>query len=307
MYRSPVRRAVFIVASLIVPIIANGFRALGIVALGHYLGSAQAVEADHVLYGWIFFSIVILVLIALGLPFREDHRPLVMERPSIPPTTGHMRATLVGVAALIVLAGIGPAIAIQLDRVPLPGFPAELATLVPGHGCSVQPTPLTEGLGSPGRVIVQRVRCADGIVELTIEVFSPRTTASRLIAEQRRLTLLPGAEDVQSHPLQIAHAPARTWRMVETPNPFHLVATSLWVEGKPTQGGLGMRLRQALNSIVGSRFFPVLVVVTPEADPLGDGSNRAGQAERNITTFLQSQADLTNQIARLTGSDSGRP
>ena len=75
MYRSPMRRIVFIVASIIVPIIANGIRALGIVALGHVLGSAQAAATDHVLYGWIFFSLVILLLIALGLPFREDGQP----------------------------------------------------------------------------------------------------------------------------------------------------------------------------------------------------------------------------------------
>jgi exosortase A len=72
MYRSPIRRMLFIIVSIIVPIIANGFRALGIVGLGRLLGSAEAAAADHVLYGWIFFSIVILVLIALGLPFRED-------------------------------------------------------------------------------------------------------------------------------------------------------------------------------------------------------------------------------------------
>lgn len=72
-YRSPLRRGVFIVASIIVPVIANGLRALGIVTLGHVLGSAQAAETDHVLYGWMFFSIVILLLIMLGLPFREDH------------------------------------------------------------------------------------------------------------------------------------------------------------------------------------------------------------------------------------------
>ena len=72
MYRSPVRRGVFILVSIIVPIIANGFRGLGIVYLGYILGSAQAAAADHILYGWIFFSLVILLLIALGLPFRED-------------------------------------------------------------------------------------------------------------------------------------------------------------------------------------------------------------------------------------------
>ena len=73
MYRSPLRRILFIAVSLVVPIVANGFRAVGIIALGHYLGSAEAAATDHVLYGWIFFSLVILLLTALGLPFRQDN------------------------------------------------------------------------------------------------------------------------------------------------------------------------------------------------------------------------------------------
>jgi exosortase A len=74
MYRSPLRRGVFILISIIVPIIANGFRALGIVVLGHIIGSAEAATADHLIYGWLFFSVVILLQIAIGLPFRQDHR-----------------------------------------------------------------------------------------------------------------------------------------------------------------------------------------------------------------------------------------
>src|SRR5476649_2332503 len=75
MYRSPVRRGLFILVSIVVPVIANGFRAIGIVYLGYVLGSAQAAAADHVIYGWVFFSAVILMLIALGLPFRQDELP----------------------------------------------------------------------------------------------------------------------------------------------------------------------------------------------------------------------------------------
>ena len=70
-YRSPGRRALFIAASIIVPIIANGIRALGIVLLGHVLGSAEAAAADHLIYGWVFFSFVMLLLVAAGLPLRE--------------------------------------------------------------------------------------------------------------------------------------------------------------------------------------------------------------------------------------------
>jgi exosortase/archaeosortase family protein len=72
MYRSWKRRAAFIVVSIIVPIIANGMRVWGIVVLGYWLGDAQAATADHLIYGWVFFSMVSIILILLGLPFRQE-------------------------------------------------------------------------------------------------------------------------------------------------------------------------------------------------------------------------------------------
>jgi exosortase A len=89
MFRSPGRRLVVLVLSLVVPIVANGVRALGIVLVGHYHGSAEAAAADHVIYGWVFFSVVILVLVLAGLPFREEAaRPACQEslrRPGVAP------------------------------------------------------------------------------------------------------------------------------------------------------------------------------------------------------------------------------
>src|SRR5262249_35103585 len=52
MFRSVWRRALFILMSVVVPIIANGLRALGIIVLAHLEGNAAAVEADHILYAW---------------------------------------------------------------------------------------------------------------------------------------------------------------------------------------------------------------------------------------------------------------
>src|SRR5260370_17155962 len=75
MYQSLIRRALFIILSVAVPIAANGLRALGIIVLAHLEGNAAAVEADHVLYGWLFFTLVILTLIAIGMMFpqKTDH------------------------------------------------------------------------------------------------------------------------------------------------------------------------------------------------------------------------------------------
>jgi len=76
-YRSPVRRATFIALSLVVPIVANWIRAYMIVMLGHLSENRIAVGADHLLYGWIFFGVVMVILFWLGSRWREEPRARV--------------------------------------------------------------------------------------------------------------------------------------------------------------------------------------------------------------------------------------
>jgi len=74
-YRSPWRRAAFILASIVVPIVANWLRAYMIVMLGHLSGNKIAVDVDHLIYGWLFFGVVILLMFWIGSFWREDDRP----------------------------------------------------------------------------------------------------------------------------------------------------------------------------------------------------------------------------------------
>ena len=75
-YRSPLRRATFIAASLVVPIVANWMRAYMIVMIGHLSSNKLAVGADHLIYGWVFFGVVILLLLLIGSRWREDDEPI---------------------------------------------------------------------------------------------------------------------------------------------------------------------------------------------------------------------------------------
>ena len=65
-YRSPVRRAAFIILAVIAPVIANGFRAYLIVMIAHLSDMKLATGLDHYLYGWVFFGLVMLVLFWIG-------------------------------------------------------------------------------------------------------------------------------------------------------------------------------------------------------------------------------------------------
>ena len=120
-YRRWWRRLAFILASLVVPIFANGLRAFGIIYLAHLTNDVTAVEADHIIYGWGFFTAVLLLQIAVGMRFAEkgaaQAAPLDAPAPS-----GKSQAVAVAVA--LALAGIGPAYLARLDR---PAHPLDLA------------------------------------------------------------------------------------------------------------------------------------------------------------------------------------
>lgn len=72
-YHSLSRRLIFIAFSIVVPIIANGLRAYLIVMTGHLSDMRLAVGVDHLIYGWIFFGLVMLLLFWIGSLWREDH------------------------------------------------------------------------------------------------------------------------------------------------------------------------------------------------------------------------------------------
>ncbi|MEX0341665.1 MAG: exosortase A [Erythrobacter sp.] len=66
------RRAWFLLACIVVPVIANGIRAWATIFLAQYVGAEAAVSFDHIVYGWVFFGIVIALV--LGVAWRWFER-----------------------------------------------------------------------------------------------------------------------------------------------------------------------------------------------------------------------------------------
>ncbi|MCQ8103114.1 exosortase A [Methylomonas sp. SURF-2] len=71
-YTSYRKRAVFILASILLPILANGVRAYMIVMIGHLSSMKLATGVDHIIYGWVFFGLVMLLLFYIGSFWRDD-------------------------------------------------------------------------------------------------------------------------------------------------------------------------------------------------------------------------------------------
>ena len=71
-YRTLWRRLAFVAVAIALPIVANWFRAYMIVMLGHLSDNKLAAGVDHLIYGWVFFGLVMLLMFWVGAKWRED-------------------------------------------------------------------------------------------------------------------------------------------------------------------------------------------------------------------------------------------
>ncbi len=109
-YRSGKRRALFLAACVVVPVLANGVRAWGTIEVAQSRGLAFAAGFDHIVYGWIFFALVMSALLAIA--WRTSDRPpdeklLDAEALDASPTLVRMgRRRMNGWAALATIWGV---------------------------------------------------------------------------------------------------------------------------------------------------------------------------------------------------------
>jgi len=123
-YRSLARRALFIGLSIVVPIIANGMRAYMIVMIGHLSSMQLATGVDHIIYGWLFFGLVMFLMFWIGSYWREDtdtpraHAAAANQEAAAEagaPAAVPRRLPAM-VAAVLVLAALWPAAALVGER-----------------------------------------------------------------------------------------------------------------------------------------------------------------------------------------------
>ena len=70
-YNKTYKQVIFILFSMFLPILANGIRAYGIVAIAYYSDMKYATGVDHLIYGWLFFGVVIMFMFWVGGGFAD--------------------------------------------------------------------------------------------------------------------------------------------------------------------------------------------------------------------------------------------
>ena len=297
-YRSPGRRVGFILASIAIPVIANGFRGLGIVALGHLLGSAEAAAVDHVVYGWLFFSIVIMLLIVAGLPFREDVGPAPVPRWAGMPSNPAARALWTALVLVVGLTAVAPAVAGWLDR-RSDGPLQDVAQAGLGRiaGCGALSAPVAAGGGMLWTAACRMNGPPGDLLTLTLTAWPSRANPGVLARERRVLTGELQAEDTTIRTLRTGDD--AVWQLVDTTEPDRVIGMASWLDGRPAPGGLAQRRSQAMDSLFGDGHAKMLLTFATQHI---DGRlptvvrNRAASA---IEALLDLNPDLARRVERL--------
>jgi exosortase A len=204
-YQSLSRRLVFVGVSIVVPIIANWLRAYMIVMLGHLSNNKIATGVDHLVYGWVFFGVVITIMFVIGARWSEPDRALVPPRsPSqlvgyVAPSAG----SIVAVALALLLVAAPHALLPVLER-NIASTPPQLPLPVPaqdGWLSAPLPTPwLPHFEGASSQQVAGYSR--DGrSVSVHVAYYRQQGPGRKLVSSQN---VLVSADDKRWHPVGTA-------------------------------------------------------------------------------------------------------
>lgn len=121
-YNSFKKQLIFFLFSIALPILANGLRAYLIVIIAHYSDMEYATGADHLVYGWVFFGLVIMLMFWAGGKFSDPElsskeSAILAKKQSVP-----SRFSLAAIA--LVLVSTFGALAVK-QNIPVAKSPAQ--------------------------------------------------------------------------------------------------------------------------------------------------------------------------------------
>lgn len=108
-FTSRKKRIALVTGAAVVSIVANGVRAWGTIYVAQYVGAERAGGFDHIVYGWVFFAVVIAAVLGIAWRFFEREpgdAGLTADEAAAHPFVRFERHSLAPPLALLTVAGI---------------------------------------------------------------------------------------------------------------------------------------------------------------------------------------------------------
>ncbi len=295
-YRTTRKRVLFMLVALAVPIVANWLRAYTIVMIGHLSSNTLAVGVDHLIYGWLFFGVVIGLMFFIGARWSEgpaEPAPAMLLQPR---ANGRVAAQGLWAAT----AGLWVVIALPLivERALTAGEDRSAPVLAaPGGALEVAGAgpelPLwTPAFRNPSAMIERRYAVGGRPVGLYVGYYRGQGPDRKLVSSINALVRVGDAAwaeaDVSAREIlidgrQLAFKTARIGRPAGSNDPTRLVAwQSYWIDGRFVAGDARAKLWGAWQRLRGRGDDGAVVIVYAQERERGD-------ADELLVKFLREQ------------------
>jgi exosortase A len=262
-FRSWKRRVGMVLLAVLVAVLGNWLRAYLIVMLGHLSDNELAAGVDHLVYGWLFFGVVIAVLFAIGLRWARAERdtrarsgaPPEPQAPVHLPGGPALRRLLPASAAAVVMLLAWPAAHALYrpleGRVPaIPRIPETAGWRDAAAGPDWQPN------YRPHALLQQDFVRGDGQVGVYVAYYRNQHEQDELI---RSRTTVIGPDNREwavqrPKPVQVDGTPELTANAasVRSPSGEWEVWQWYWIGGQVTSDGYRAKAYLALHRLLGS-------------------------------------------------------
>ncbi|WP_238323191.1 exosortase A [Acidovorax sp. JHL-9] len=304
-YQSTRKRLVFMVVAILVPLVANWVRAYLIVMLGHLSGNTIATGVDHLVYGWLFFGIVIGVMFLIGArwvdPLPPPPKAVVpggLEPTGAAPQTAWLA---LAIAFAVVLAPHGALAVIDLGAQTRPVQVVEPMVAAPWRATAMPPSHwrpafeqasdtldmgLTDGRNQPLGLHVSYYRQQDYQRKLV-------SSESVLVKSQDPVWVRVASGSVharlQGRTLRVASAVLRQHAPGTVADAQRLLAWRFyWVHGTFTASDYAGKIQGALGRLSGWGDDGAHIVIYT---PLSDARESEAEASARLQSYLDSQGD----------------
>jgi exosortase A len=278
-YRSTRRRLLFMLVAVAVPIVANWLRAYMIVMLGHLSGNKLAVGVDHLIYGWVFFGIVIGLMIFIGARWSEadvGDAPVHAAAPARAMQAPALAAWAV-LSALLLAAPVGAAW--RADRAVEASAPRLVGPPSLGAGAASMPAlaSLTPAFANPAATLTRTVLVGNQPVGLYIAYYRNQNATGKLVSSVNVIVSSSDERWIRTgtgmHRVALASGES-DWRTLELKSRGLVSDASMtvwqayWVDGRIEGSDARAKLRGAWQRLAGrGDDGAAIVIYTPAADP----------------------------------------
>jgi len=295
-YRQTWRKILLIGLSIGLPVVANALRAYGIIVIAVRFGRDSGVMVDHITYGLVFLSLVILAILGLGLIFRESAALSGPRAPDMAASRSPRTWSLSLLLALTLPLTVGPALLASrgdLDSLSGSTRPPTLRFDPPGtwqtrDDVALEWQPKIQG---PDGELRQSFASEGAAIVLYVAYFRTQRQGAEVVNEENRVagSLFSQVTEARSQALEIdgrsTEVPCQ--RLATAPTPLRLCYW-YWVDNRFTGSALMAKLYQASARLRGHQSAAIVAVATPQDD--------AGEARRIIQGFLRDVAPLNTVL-----------